>query len=332
MNARPIGTLAVLAAVLLVVVASTAGGTAASFADEERVNVTFATGDGEEVGLLRTATVDDPELTVELQNGRSADQWEDGISYGPPDYRTGVLVITSDDDLKLEITSDSPEELVFEIEADLVTRALEVDDLRGVTATLDGRPLEYEVVYLSGADHVVFRIDHFSTRYVVFAETIVVPDEPLPDDNTSDNVTTPTPTPDEPVDDGPPTTPPGNSGDAPGQSKGGPKAAGDGPVSGDSLTATPTPEPTPTATPTPTPEPTPTPTPEPTPTPTPEPASTPTPTATPEPTPTATPEPTPTATPEPTPTATPEPTPTATPEPTVTPTPTTGGSTTTEDQ
>lgn len=291
MNTRPLGTLAVLAAVLLVVVASTAGGTAARFGDDERVNVTFATGSDEAVSL-QTATVADSDLTVTLQNGRSADQWEDGISYGPPDYQTGILVITSQDDLKLEITSDSPEPLVFEIEADLVMRALEVDDLRGVTATLDGQPLEYEIVYLSGADHVVFRIDHFSTRYVVFAETMVVPDQPLPDDNSTGNVTTATPTPDDPVDD----SSPGKSGDAPGQNKHGKNEGGDGTVNSDSLVTASTPEPTPTPDPLTTPEPTPTPT------------ATPEPVTTVEPAPTATPEPTPTATPEPTPTVTPTPT------------------------
>jgi hypothetical protein len=285
MKSRSLGTLAVLAVTLLVVLASTAGGTAANFGDDERVNVTFAT-QGDEVVAFSTATVVEPELTVSLQNGRSADRWEDGISYGPPDYRTGVLVITSQDDLKLEITSDSPEPLVFEIEAELIARALEVDDLRGVTATLDGRPLEYEIVYLSGADHVVFRIDHFSTRYVVFAETMVVPDEPLPADNSSGNETTAMPDEpvdepvgepvDEPVDDGPPTAPPGNSGDAPGQNKNGKHTGTDRTVSDDTVTTTQTPEPTPEPVTTvdSTPEPVTTPEPVSTPEPTPEPVTT----------------------------------------------------------
>jgi len=255
-STSPVGAVAVLAAVLLVVVASTAGGTAARFGDDERVNATFSTepiGDPA-VATLRSAA-DEPSLTVSLQNGRSADRWVEGVSYGPPDYRTGVLVITGDD-LKLETTSDATEPLTFEIEADLIARALDVDDLGGVTATLDGRPLDYEVQYVGGADHAVFTVDRFSTRYVVFAATEAVgtPAEPTTDAPTTTDAapTTTDAPPKKPA--GPPgrpPAPPGLPGDGPLNANGGPDTPTD--TETPESTDTETPEPTDTLEPTPTP-------------------------------------------------------------------------------
>lgn len=165
-----VGTVFVVAC--LVVLASSGAGTVASFGDSEQINATFA------------ATAAQPQpagLTVTVRNGQQQDSWADGMSAGPPGYQTNVIVVTgADGELRMSIDSNATEPLQFAVDADLVRDALGVSDLRGVTATLDGQPLSISIRGSGANERVVFTIDHFSTRYVVFTAPAPTPSAPAP--------------------------------------------------------------------------------------------------------------------------------------------------------